>query len=66
MCKNQYIYEITVLIVRCKHLKVTRNISLDPDVVQAVDLETERGEFCLSKYINNMLKIRLKDVIKKK
>jgi len=41
-------------------LKKTRNISLDPDVVEAVDEETIKGRFCLSKWVNGALKIELK------
>lgn len=48
------------------NLKETRNISLDIDVVEAVDQETERGRFCLSKWVNAMLKNELKDVLIKK
>lgn len=41
-------------------MKKTRNISLDPDVVDAVDEETEKGRFCLSKWVNGALKTELK------
>lgn len=47
-------------------MKKTRNIALDPDVVAAVDQETEKGRFCLSKWVNNALKVELKDVLKQK
>jgi hypothetical protein len=42
-------------------LKETRNISLDPEVVKAVDEETEKGKFCLSKWVNKALKVEFKD-----
>jgi len=47
-------------------LKATRNISLDPEVIDAVDRATEKGKFCLSKRVNSFLKDELKDELKKK
>jgi len=47
-------------------LKQTRNVSLDTEVIDAVDKQTEKGKFCLSKWVNNALKDELKDELKKK
>ena len=47
-------------------VKETRNISLDTEVVDAVDQETEKGRFCLSKWVNSALKVELKETLKGK
>lgn len=45
-------------------VKRRREISLDAEVIKVVAEKTERGELCLSKVVNTMLRERYKEDLK--
>jgi len=44
--------------------KRRREISLDPDVVRVVEEKTEKGEICLSRFVNNTLREKYREDLK--
>lgn len=45
-------------------VKRRREISLDAEVIAVVDEKTERGELCLSRAVNTMLRDKYKEDLK--
>ncbi len=46
--------------------KQRREISLDSDVVKVVEEKTERGDLCLSRFVNTTLREKYKEDLKNK
>ena len=45
-------------------VKQRREISLDQEVVKVVEEKTEKGEMCLSRFVNNTLREKYKEDLK--
>jgi len=45
-------------------VKQRREISLDPEVIKVVEEKTEKGEICLSRFVNNTLREKYKEDLK--
>ncbi len=46
--------------------KRRREISLDSDVIKVVEEKTEKGEMCLSRFVNNTLREKYREDLKTK
>lgn len=47
-------------------VKRRREISLDSDVIKVVEEKTEKGEICLSRFVNSTLREKYKEDLKNK